>query len=211
MFKPTIEIFDQYCAKVGIERPDCFNSDLAAEVKERLQQLQWLLERIAAVEEQHDESLRLFRIDRSKQVQSLKAGKKSNVAVVTGPAPSFDAWITLTAEACLEIRLMTEAFYYFAARVRTILRHRSTPMPYLSSFECAGVRNVRNHLIEHPEGANSQVFVQSFTFGNPEGPVLKSGRSPDKENVFPDKGLQPNAVEFNENLAVVIRGALARA
>src|SRR4051794_26219748 len=41
------------------------------------------------------------------------------------------------------------SFYFLAWRVREVLR--SNPFPGFAKFDPIGVRNVRNHLIEHPE------------------------------------------------------------
>jgi hypothetical protein len=209
MFESALGLFEEYCIKVGGTDPDSYNSDLAAEVTERLRQLEFILERISVAEKQYEDTMRRRSIASSEFARKLMtAGIKSPV-----PAPrelSLQIWIDAVASACLEIRVMTESFYYFANRIRTILRHKSAPLPHLSSFECSGVRDVRNHLIEHPEGADSQVFVQSFSFGGPNGPVLKDGRTAALKNRPSDQGLYRNASEFNNNLISALKSALAR-
>ena len=52
-----------------------------------------------------------------------------------------------------EMETLVEAFYYFAFRLRQVIQQ----LPDLNNFECKGVRNVRNKLLEHPEGADSGV------------------------------------------------------
>ena len=94
----------------------------------------------------------------------------------------------------LELRTLTEAFYYIAARTRSVLR--SGELPGLKSFECPGVRNVRNKLLEHPEGADSRVFTAGFGFGGDTGPHVKAVRRTGQEDIFPDAGLYKNAQEF---------------
>lgn len=78
----------------------------------------------------------------------------------------------------------------------------------LTSFECEGVRNVRNKLIEHAEGADSQVTIQSFGWGAAHGPVLKAARYHGQETVFLDAGLFRNAEEFRGNLERAVKSAL---
>jgi hypothetical protein len=95
-----------------------------------------------------------------------------------------------------EIQLFTESFYYLAARMRSVLRRGS--LPGLKSFECEGARSVRNKLLEHPEGRDSQVFEQSFGVGGEEGPTLKIERSAEQEAIFPDAGLRANAKEIRD-------------
>jgi hypothetical protein len=108
-----------------------------------------------------------------------------------------------------EIQLFTECFYYLAGRLRTILRNRAEPFPGLTSFECEGVRNVRNWLLEHSEREHSRVTIRSLGWGGPQGPVLKSIREQGQEQVFPDKGLYCNAAEIKANLERLISNALA--
>ena len=109
------------------------------------------------------------------------------------------------------MKLLAEAFYYFAGRVRTILRNTQAPLPGLACFECDGVRNTRNKLLEHAEGKDSQVSIQSFGWGGSRGPVIKALRYGGQENVFPDRGLYENAEEFRVNLERCIRAAIVGA
>jgi hypothetical protein len=103
-----------------------------------------------------------------------------------------------------EIRVLVECFYYFAARARHIIRG----MPELNSFEAAGVRDVRNHLIEHPERRGSQILSRSFAFGGPNGPIVKPIRDT-SETAHPDAGLYANAHEFAVNLETALKRGTA--
>lgn len=103
----------------------------------------------------------------------------------------------------LELRTLTEAFYWVASRTRAVLR--SGALPGLESFECVGVRNVRNKLLEHPEGRDSKVFTASFAFGGVNGPHIKAARRVGQEEVFPDAGLYPNAQAFQEEFERLLR------
>jgi len=80
-------------------------------------------------------------------------------------------------------------------------------MPKLKTFEAAGVWNVRNHLIEHPEGRASRVLSRSFSFGGAHGPVVKAIRET-AETAHPDAGLYANAQEFADNLEATLASAL---
>jgi hypothetical protein len=99
-----------------------------------------------------------------------------------------------------ELKILTEGFYYCAARARAIARNSRAPLPGLGSFECTGVRDVRNKLLEHPEGSDSGVLVVSFGRGGTDGPVIKPLRQLSQVNVFPDAGLFRNAEQFRVNL-----------
>jgi hypothetical protein len=92
-----------------------------------------------------------------------------------------------------ELRLSTEAFYYFAQRFVKILNC----LPHLKTFDAPGVRNVRNRLLEHPE-----VTQQDWGYAARTGPALKSAapRPAGKENVPSDPGLFVNAAELRDRL-----------
>jgi len=92
----------------------------------------------------------------------------------------------------VEIRVLTEAFYFIADRARIVVKK----LPLLRSFDAPGVRTVRNHLLQHPEGADSGVIENGFSFGLEQGPVVKGVRRANKVAVFPDSGLYVNANEF---------------
>jgi hypothetical protein len=84
-----------------------------------------------------------------------------------------------------ELEFLTEAFYWFAFRLRNVLRL----LPGLGSFDGKGVRDVRNHLLEHPEKGQSGVIWGGFGFGGECGPVLKAVRRGDQTDVWKDAGL----------------------
>tara|TARA_B110000503_G_C7146162_1_gene413072 strand:+ start:602 stop:985 length:384 start_codon:yes stop_codon:yes gene_type:complete len=94
-----------------------------------------------------------------------------------------------------EAKLFSEMFYYKGFRLRNIIRYSGG---LGKAFECVGIRNVRNLLIEHPEKSDL-VYIHSFALGIAEiGPVLKSGK-PQNDIKFKDSGLVKNALEFKNN------------
>jgi hypothetical protein len=109
----------------------------------------------------------------------------------------------------LEMKVLTEAFYYKAFRVRTVLR--MLPSPALRGFECEAIRDVRNHLLEHPEGRASGVITGGFAFGGGVGPALKHGRPTRMPEVFADSGLYANADQYRCSLEGVLEAAVANA
>jgi len=209
MFTSTIQLFDDYYRYADASQSVGFNRDLACEVREKLEQIDYIVSKvrnleqnILAVHSRLEEVLRTH-------IENLKARGQSFEA---NPIPA-EAIITREEEETIlraefEMKLLTEAFYYFAGRVRSILRHSSAPLPGLASFECEGVRNTRNKLLEHPEGKGSHVFIRSFAWGGAQGPVIKALRYDPQQHVFPDRGLYENAREFRENLERCIRTAL---
>ena len=69
--------------------------------------------------------------------------------------------------------------------------------PGLKGFEAPGVRDVRNQLLEHPEGKNSTVIENGRSYSLTDGPIVKGT---DKVEIFPDRGLYVNAEEFRAEL-----------
>jgi hypothetical protein len=93
------------------------------------------------------------------------------------------------------LRAYGEAFYYFAWRARDAL----AAIPDVSlRFDPVGIRNVRNHMLEHPNTEHG-LMASWWQFDCPEGLILAPG-SPVGQAKFTDKGLYPNAQEFVEKL-----------
>jgi hypothetical protein len=88
-----------------------------------------------------------------------------------------------------------EAFYYFAFRARDALE----AIPGIDlKFDPVGVRNVRNHMLEHPDSAHG-LMVSWWQYDCPEGLILAPGSAAGQAR-FTDKGLYPNAQEFIDKL-----------
>jgi hypothetical protein len=212
MFESTVALFDAYYRHLDAHAAEGFVRDLGSEVRERLEQLDYIVRRVRALElaanAARSRSLAAFRA----HIEDVEA---RNVTYESEPLPP-SASITreefkIVQAAQFEMKLLTESFYYFAGRIRTILRNPMAPVPGLTSFECPGVRNTRNKLLEHAEGRDSQVSIQSFGWGAPIGPVIKALRYGGQENVFPDQGLYVNAEEFRENLERLLHATLPEA
>jgi hypothetical protein len=108
-----------------------------------------------------------------------------------------DRQMWLSADVAFEMKLSTEAFYYFAARFIKVLKC----FTQFKNFDAPGVRNVRNRLLEHSENAGG-VTQQDWGTDPKTGPALKSAapRPPGKENVPKDAGLFINADELRDRL-----------
>lgn len=211
MLQSTITIFDEYYRQLDAGAVLGFNRDLGCEVRERLQQLHYIVDRVQDLEEVARQAFSRHRTAFAAHIEELTT---RGVPYESVPVPSS---VNITREefemhekATFEMKLLTEAFYYLAGRVRTILRNRQAPLPGLSSFECEGVRDVRNKLLEHAEGGDSQVSIQSFACGADHGPVLKALRYSGQEHIFPDRGLYKNAEEFRDNLENCLRAVISR-
>ena len=75
----------------------------------------------------------------------------------------------------VELLTLTESFYYTAWRLIGLLDKEPQPIKELKGIRkaCPGIRTVRNHLIEHPEGTNSRANIPAIVFGHGCGPQLK--------------------------------------
>ena len=189
MLTSTRSLFTEYLRVVIDDgrMPTAINNPrryLAIELSERIAQLRFILARVHALE---------------LEIPKLSHEHEAGTLCVESAAESA---------ARIELRVLTESFYYCAARARAIARNSKFPLPGLSSFECSGVRDVRNQLLEHPEGNDSQVLMVSFGRGGSNGPLIKPLRQVGQEQVFPDSGLFLNAREFGENLDHLLQQAI---
>src|SRR5260370_27744309 len=151
-FKSTIDLFDEYYRQE--EKNSNFNRDVASEARKRLIQLDRILRRIIALEKEEG-------------TIQLPLGMYQK-----GDDETVDKVVYRKIEIGDELEFLTEAFYYFAFRLRRIIRGLSG----LNAFECKGVRDVRNKLIEHPEGRDSEVYILSFGYGGEQRPGIKAPR-----------------------------------
>ena len=209
MFKDTISLFKDYEKFHNRRNTPGFNRDLSAEVIRRLQQLEYIVNRVKELE---NISGMILSRHQAECIAYIKALERRNVHFESVPAPPTTKIsreeIETHQKISFEIELLTETFYYLAGRTRTVLRNKQFPFPGINTFDCEGVRNVRNKLLEHAEGKDSQVVIQSIAWGREQGPVLKAVRPSAQKHVFPDKGLYVNEEEFCINLEYLLQNAL---
>lgn len=93
-------------------------------------------------------------------------------------------------DAGARVRLYGEAFYYFAWRARQALETCGV------RFDPKGVKQVRNHMIEHPDGSKG-IPVLCWVMDCPQGLLLEP-KATDMPGA--DPGLYPNAQEYIEKL-----------
>lgn len=160
--------------------------DLAAEAKERLAQLREISIQLKAIDDQFGTMVMISRVNEH------------------GVEEHYNATHERDERLRFVMRIMTEAYYYFAFRLRQILRNKTHPFFGLSSFESPGVRNVRNHLIEHPEGSSSGIFNQTFSWSRETGMHLKSGRQVWEAGELQDAGFVAKSREYTEAFEAAI-------
>ncbi|GEM_PF-3462015 len=104
-----------------------------------------------------------------------------------------------------KLERLTEEFYIKADRIT----HITERLPGLESFKSPSIRIIRNHLIEHPEGKNSQITYDSFGYSRLNGPYIKGLRRGDKMKHI-DNGFRKNCEEFTKNLKETLKKALSQ-
>lgn len=191
MFSELSNQFDQYflLVKVSQTEPNLPLEDLAAEVRERLAQLNFIETQLSEISNQYRVTANIEKVNEHGEIEIYNAFAKR------------DEHLRFV------MRLLTESFYYFAFRIRQIVRNDLHRFPGLRGFDCVGVRDVRNHLIEHPEGANSRVFNRTWAWSLESGMQLKPARHQWEKSVFHDKGFRLNASEFAEQLSKSLKRA----
>jgi hypothetical protein len=121
-----------------------------------------------------------------------------------------ERWPNIIGQDCTHILqhdliIDTESFYWQCGRFRKLAKE----LDGLAGFEAPGVRDVRNHLIEHPEGKSSRLLIATFSWDADSGPKIKAvGRPHDASQHFLDAGLFLNASRFYEELSDRIAKAL---
>lgn len=224
MHAPTYEraraLWKEYCDTHPWSADDP-RAELAAEVANRLEQLDLVLEHLSrslkAVEPTTPRGeLELI----ASQAERYRAGELSideyEAVIRSTLRPTPPGYV----KSWTEVRLFTEMFYYVAWRVLEILNASgSRAFDDVGGLDAKGVRNVRNILLEHPEHGRPQAnYAQSLAVTD-DGPALKTstvvvrqGRtSADPEGV--DRGLFRNAeelrVKFESKVEAALRGGTA--
>jgi hypothetical protein len=202
VFANPRRLFDQYfCKHLSAGTPG-FEENLAQEVRVRLCQVYALHDRILALERD------MFANELRGNPPSADPLSQKFVLhdVASPPCDQVNALLRPFTRAD-EMRILLEAFYYNASRIRDLFRDSGRGLPGLQAFESIGVRDVRNHLVEHPTRKRG-VKVMAVGVGGPVGPQLKPmRRSRDPAGTL-DAGLSANAREFCVALESTLRAAI---
>ncbi|MFG1312854.1 hypothetical protein [Xanthobacter autotrophicus] len=198
--KEALDTFRHYYRWLATAHGGSLN-DQAADAEMRIRQAVMILTRIdellayhRQIEAQIAFNFDLYKIDPDRAISEFRDRCQGPTAVALKSFENSD-WL----------HLLTEQFYWVTFRARSALRH----LPDLGKFDAQGVRNMRNKLIEHPEGRDSLIFNAGFGFGGPRGPILAASRTDQQSNRWPDAGLFPNAEEFATNLVMCIGASAA--
>lgn len=201
-FNKCISLFDKLYVQLDKSNAKEFNRDAGIEVRKRLQQLNFLIDKVyelqiegAGIQHRHGIAFSSY----------MEYASANNVDITKVKVPDeiymSPKEVKRLNEICFELEVNTESFYYLAGRLRALLKHGFT---VLKNFEAVGVRNVRNKLLEHTEGNDSKISIVSFAWGNSCGPVVRAIRYKEQLDVFPDGGLFLNAEEFRVNFELIV-------
>ncbi len=204
MFERSRILLEQYYGALLNKGMSLRAKHLIHELRARLRTLQWLHSRLVDLDKQVEGEARASIPPSEAQPDVMKC------VFSDGGRPHNDDFREgkVAFSSADELRALLEAFYYCAFRVRDILRDRRAVLQGLGSFEAVGIRNVRNHLIEHSDGP-SGIIVSSFATGGPVGPQLKPIRWSSDPIGTNDDGLHANAAELDMALVGVLERAIA--
>jgi hypothetical protein len=173
---------DRYFEEVVKLESGTTEHELSVEAGERLAQIDFLYQRVVELQNaSHEVSNQLL------AVIDKNGGKYTDAE---------DRFTSILKEGTFQIRLHGEAFYYFAARFIAILKR----YPAFKNLDVAGIRNVRNHLIEHSDKPASGITQQNWSHGSGIGPMFKSSRRKDQKPIPMDRGLFANATELRDKI-----------
>lgn len=223
MFQDVGELWTRYRdVQAPAWPPEDPRHDLSAEVRNRLEQLDIVLDHLGSavrLVSPDPEQARKGWAWMEEAIPRLEAGEITEDEYVAGfPTWDFlqtDEGVHAVVRAWAEVHLFTEAFYLVAWRLITALRlGGGKGFPGFAGLRSQGITYVRNHLIEHPERHGS-AFRQHLVLTD-VGPVLKStsvvvrsgtGRvEPESDSL--DRGLLTNAQELHDELVKRLTGAL---
>jgi len=176
----SVAVLDRYVSYLASTRTGQYDRDLGEEAKKRIRQLARCLARIIQL------------------AQELEATHEAIAQRAHPDNPEIPSLVRATTDLADEIERETESFYETAWRLRNVIR----TFPGQRGFEIAGIRDVRNKLIVHPEKFG-ELFLNSFQYSTSTGPVLKPQSSGVADLI--DRGLWSNAGELQERILLSLR------
>ncbi len=204
MFERCRILLEEYAVVLRLTGMTRRADHLLQEARARLRQLQWLHARLLELEQDlQQDGLKALppgqaRPDVFKQLFLEQSAAKSD--------PQVEAHLPF--QTSDELRILLETFYYSAHRVLDILTDHKLDLPGVRALRVQGVREVRNHLVEHPS-RDRGVLVYSTACGGPVGPQLRLLRWSLDPPGTEDRGLHENAREFEGALESCLTRALS--
>ncbi len=129
-----------------------------------------------------------------------KISKVQSSELSTHDLDTLDIEADEKASVIMQLHSDTEMIYHNLWAAKT----RLNQFTKFKNFNPSGVRDVRNHLIEHTDKAKSYAYIYSFGIAT-KGPVLRPVK-PAESKAPHDRGLQTNVEEFTKALENVLSG-----
>lgn len=181
-------------------------TEVGAEILERLDFVLFALMQIDSITRPHME--RVSKLRTAGESTGVFAPLRVAVAWLQTFGVRPDLHLHNQVKLFFKVKFYTEALYANAFRIRDILS-KGSPFKGLRGFESAGLRDVRCHLLTHPEGNASRVFSQSFQWGPDTSSIIKPRRIEGEAEKHIDKGLVHNMTEFYTNLTKAVDRAMS--
>ncbi|RTY89529.1 hypothetical protein EKL32_22595 [Flavobacterium sp. GSN2] len=202
----------QYSEYLAESKKHPHNADLCGEVITNIDQLEYSLESVMALESKYS-SLTKKRTENAHKTMklindnSIGIDERSRILDVLRNEEREESDLNQLEEedVVFKMRFYTETFYYMAYRIRLLVRDKAKPLPGLEFFEGKAVAQIRDQLLFHPEDKKSQAFQQSFRWGKETGPQLKPNSKSSSNVQVVDKGLYSNAKEFKDELETCVQ------
>ncbi|TIP72182.1 hypothetical protein [Mesorhizobium sp.] len=193
----VIEEFDEYYRWLDKAHQGSLNEQ-AIDVRKRIVQTHLIL-RLLNTALSESRSINAL----ADEAGNAAEGSSDEWAVLNARVAAFQPHMKRQSELMELIELYSDVFYWVAARAMKA----SNYLPGLKPFVASGIRDVRNHLVEHPEKADSRIFNGGFGFGMPSGPVLAAMRTDQQPSFWKDPGLFVNVGEFCNKFTQALRAA----
>ena len=194
---------ERYFTEVVKAQGETLEAELWIEAEDRLAQLDHL---VARIKELQQNTLDLGRESAAAFREAGDQHRRDDVSLYHSPALTVANDLGRARdEALFQVKLASESFYYFAARLLGILQS----FPHLKNLDAPGIRSVRNHLIEHPEKGSSGVTQQNWSLEESRGPAFKNARRQGQDHVPTDEGLFNNAAELRDRIESKLKQVLA--
>jgi hypothetical protein len=147
MYESVRNLWKQYCAKTSAEWvKDDPRHDLSSEVRERLTQLDLILEHVkrslaSTIDPEWAKRIEWFKQAQPRLVRGEITAEEYEAGLT--PAPRTPEEDRAYLRAWSEVRLFTEIFYFVAWRLRQAFNSRELRFPNLRDLEAKGIRDAR--------------------------------------------------------------------
>jgi hypothetical protein len=195
VFEKAIRLVEEYHGRHAGPQDVGADDQLVQEIHRRLRQLEHLYRDILSLQGavlQEQEAARGRQLANTNWVLVF-----THFGAPPGPGPVPDGFATLSTQE--RLLLNTEAFYYFAHRVKVIIEQCRTHLPGITPLRARAVTRVRNNLLEHAN-KKSGTTVFSYSVSKAAGIRLRPVSRTGETRTYVDQGIVRNAKELAAEL-----------